>query len=165
MKRLIAFAYALAALLVVLTGCVSEPLPPINWPVQVSRPGFYSYSNIESGGGTSGHSRITSLYLNEDNLDTLHVLSSNSSGEITLMFFQIIDGRITDDAGNILDENKLSIDLSGGFEGYLIDVLDLVPGRINMQLRFNLARDADIVITWDFDFWEDIENEKNDSND
>ena len=129
MKRRFASILAVLIILtVVLVGCSNVTFSSAVNYSSVETPTSWT---ITASSINSQESRTVSM--SAENLNALAVASSNSEGSISLVITQ---GDIT-----------RTVDISGQFSGR-IGAKDFSPGRIEMDLHFEHAKDARVNISW-----------------
>ena len=137
MKKLLAITLLLV-LLFSLTAC-SEGANSSVWrnSVNQSENSFNGGFTITVGSARSGR-RNRTFDLTIDELASIHITSTSTSGEIILIVSQ--DGEE--------DGTEVRLDISN-FTGYLY-APDLNPGRIRFSLQFEEIRNSETTISWQY---------------
>ena len=99
----------------------------------------------------NGHT-VRTLYLDNENLNALHVSSANEEGGVYLVISQIVDAKESNESGEVFvlvgrGEIGKTIYLSDRFDEY-IDMQDFSSGRVRLQLRFDRARGVNTTVSW-----------------
>ncbi|MCL2575095.1 MAG: hypothetical protein FWE33_01555 [Defluviitaleaceae bacterium] len=92
--------------------------------------------SISLNAASSGH-RNRTFELDEHDLETIHIHSSNTQGEVIL----------TISANGELDGSEIVIDMSNG-GNFDIDASGLGSGRIRFSLSFENTRNSSVDIVW-----------------
>ena len=131
MKRLFVII-CLALMLSALSSC-SGAQTIASWSGNNMVSNSEDYSWVVSASRVNGNITRQDVDFGIENLDMLHINSTNSEGEVHLTLIQ--------------GDNKIDVNITKEFTGFLITE-GLEPGNIIMRLDFDNAVDVHVEIKW-----------------